>query len=82
MDWVPAHFPRTAHGLAPRRRHLYEHADPQRGEHPTGHADLHYGRKRGANYLLGVARHWQAHVICVALPGSTADIGFQLSSRR
>ncbi len=60
LDWVPAHFPKDAHGLAMfEGGPLYEHPDPRRGAHPDwGTAIYDYGRPEVLAFLAANALFW------------------------
>ncbi len=60
LDWVPAHFPRDAAGLARfDGTPLYEHPDPRRGAQPDwGTLVFHWGRREVSDFLLSSALHW------------------------
>jgi 1,4-alpha-glucan branching enzyme len=60
IDWVPAHFPADAHGLARfDGTALYEHDDPRLGYHPDWQTLIYnFGRREVANMLIANALFW------------------------
>ena len=60
LDWVPAHFPRDAHGLGKfDGMPLFEHPDSRRGEHPDwGTYIFDFGRNEVSNFLIANAVFW------------------------
>ena len=63
LDWVPAHFPTDAHGLARfDGTALYEHADPREGFHQDWNTLIYnHGRNEVRAFLIGSALHWLEH---------------------
>jgi 1,4-alpha-glucan branching enzyme len=63
LDWVPAHFPTDAYGLARfDGTPLYEHADPREGFHRDWNTMIYnLGRNEVRNFLIGSALHWLEH---------------------
>ena len=60
LDWVPAHFPRDAYGMAVfDGTCVYEHMDPRKGSHPHwGTLIYNYGRPGVSNFLIANALFW------------------------
>ncbi|EKE43358.1 1,4-alpha-glucan branching enzyme (Glycogen branching enzyme) [Oceaniovalibus guishaninsula JLT2003] len=60
VDWVPAHFPSDAHGLARfDGTALYEHEDPRLGFHKDWNTLIYnFGRREVANFLRSSAVYW------------------------
>ncbi len=63
LDWVPAHFPRDAHGLADfDGTSTFEYADPRKGEHPDwGTKIFDFAKPEVQNFLIGNALFWIEH---------------------
>jgi len=60
LDWVPAHFPSDAHGLARfDGSHLFEHEDERKGRHPDWDTCIYnYGRAEVQSFLTSSALYW------------------------
>ena len=60
LDWVPAHFPTDAHGLARfDGTALYEYLDSREGFHQDWNTFIYnFGRWEVRNFLIGSARYW------------------------
>ena len=63
LDWVPAHFPKDAHGLADfDGTPTFEYADPRKGEPPDwGTKIFDYEKPQVRNFLIANALFWIEH---------------------
>ena len=60
LDWVPAHFPTDAHGMAHfDGTALYEHEDPREGFHQDWNTLIYnLGRREVHGWMIASALHW------------------------
>ena len=72
LDWVPAHFPNDAHGLARfDGTALFEYADPREGFHRDWNTLIYnFGRNEVRNFLAGSALYWTE---CFGVDGLRVD---------
>jgi 1,4-alpha-glucan branching enzyme len=63
VDWVPAHFPSDAHGLARfDGTALFEHGDPKEGFHHDWNTYIYnFGRREVQGFLIASGIHWLEH---------------------
>jgi len=63
IDWVPAHFPTDAHGLARfDGTALYEHQDAREGFHQDWNTYIYnFGRREVQGFLIASGIHWLEH---------------------
>ena len=93
LDWVPAHFPKDAHGLAMfDGTAVYEHEDPRQGEHPDwGTKIYNYGRPEvrisslpmhftGLRNFIQTAFAWMRwHLCCIWTMANRTDNGWPIN---